>query len=125
MNEKITVPSVFGEDISLKDSLSKIEKTLSDMAEAQEEYQHEKELNLAELMDWKTHNHCVVHDEGDASHLEPYANSKNGRTQFAAIILEFPEAMQEFYVLEGEWQPVRPTQGNILDAVLRINDVSV
>jgi len=62
--------------------------------------------------------------------FNPYADTdRNGLAQFAAILLKFPEAMAcQFSTVclsDGSMltrnTPVKPTQANILDEILKLN----
>jgi len=95
----------------------------------------EKSLKLAELMGWKPKwNNMAC--EGvpkifDYGFLEPYASGNNGRAQFAAILLKFPEVMgrHDLYMWNhpngAAIGATEPTQANILDEILRMNGVDV
>ena len=63
---------------------------------------------------------------------EPYSDSDEGRAQFAAILLKFPEVMARFVEVDvssdgSDFVRLRykPTQACILDAVLVINGVEL
>ena len=98
----------------------------------------EKSLKLAELMGWKPKwNNMAC--EGvpkifDYGFLEPYASGNNGRAQFAAILLKFPEVMARWcYITKDDENKfdttgaiiVQPYQGAILDEILRMNGVEL
>jgi len=106
--------------------------------------EQEKSLALAKLMKWKPYlwNGIYVIDKGgiptrgkyisgySRENLCPYSPNKEGRAQFAAILLEFPEAMCEMIVPDGalylklRFKDTESTQSNFLDEVLRLNGVN-
>ena len=103
----------------------------------------DKSLKMAELMGVTI---CVGHTSAinDCNGLSigkewhPYDDWVEGRSQFAAILLKFPEVMLRFkwryrpIVLDAEskarakkiWN-IQPTQANILDEILRMNGVNM
>jgi len=64
--------------------------------------------------------------------LEPYEQGSIGLTQFATVLLKFPEVMMRFAIdneqdrwlgdEDGELFHGKSTQENILNEVLRVND---
>jgi hypothetical protein len=107
--------------------------------------EEQKSLKLAELMKWfifeSQHGDYRIQKTGDVLRtetLEPYCKDSNtGLAQFAAILLKFPEMMEEYCQgIKGHgfmrwsesdkdfvWLP--PTQANILDEILRMNGVDI
>ena len=106
----------------------------------------QKSLKLAELMGWSVKQHKIrtilgkdrvdfsldfdVNDEPFDSDMwmQPYANSKDGLAQFAAILLRFIEVMgtidsTQLPAISPLWDR-KPTQANILDEILRMNGVN-
>lgn len=108
--------------------------------------EHEKSLKLAELMGWKVETveewhwpqfiSVVPYGCSSTNSLRPYDESPDGRAQFAAILLRFPEVFESFVEqsVEGTnidgteqcadfWPNGEPTQANLLDAILRMNGI--
>jgi len=98
--------------------------------------EHEKLLKLAELMAWKV----AVSDEylkvdkfgnGVFTPFNPYTRGQDGLSQFAAILLKFPQVMMQFAfdkekdrwlgTVDGDLFHGEPTQENILDEILRMH----
>jgi hypothetical protein len=122
-----------------------------------------KSLALAELMGWEirpSHIHPDLADEivdygelFEIATLAPYVVTPNGLAQFAAILLKFPEVMDNFFKVDGEKQhgivafngqfwvrcegeieenyehftdeSAHPTQANLLDEILRMNGIKI
>jgi len=92
--------------------------------------EQEKSLKLAELMGWSIFEGKRFLHTGEE--LEPYADTRSGLAQFAAILLKFPEAMTSYgmkcdgsvYLCDSP-DDCPPTQTNILDEILRMNGVDV
>lgn len=92
----------------------------------------EKGVILAKLMNWTVNNEMqtnydLVKQTGHESFapLCPYSDCKEGRSQFAAILLEFSETLCEFVVADGDYivletrfQDKDFTQANFLDEVV-------
>jgi hypothetical protein len=85
--------------------------------------EEEKSLALAYLMGWEV----IRHESGSLlrvpdkrarikEYLCPYDGGVIGRSQFAAILLDNMEVLQEPAFLD-----VLPTQANILDEILRMH----
>ena len=105
------------------------------------EIEKQKSLALAGLVGWELQNSrllpsqppCIYHNAGavECLMLDPYNDTdRNGLAQFAAILLKFPEAMAcQFSTVclsDGSMltrnTPVKPTQANILDEILKLNN---
>jgi len=104
---------------------------------------HNKIRALATLMDIPVYQHenCKTCDEygyrwfitRDVEY-DPY-NGVTGLAQFAAILLKFPQWVDEFHTKtkqgmttafhQGWWHDLPPTQENILDEILSMNGVEV
>ena len=80
-----------------------------------------KSLKLVELMGWVLFKESVsFYDTGKTAtgpQLCPYEDTVEGRAQFAAILLQFPEVMQrvDFSVGHRNWQEY------ILDEILAMH----
>ena len=99
----------------------------------------EKSLKLAELMGWTTQDsslgyHYITSKAFNACVLAPYTEGEEniGRCQFAAILLKFPEVMNNSNLVWWDSYNdcqnedyVEPTQANILDEILRMNGVEL
>ena len=96
--------------------------------------EQEKSLKLAELMEWETRLTCIVKNAPSSvkvyadkesgigfAELQPYSKEEIGLSQFAAILLKFPEVME----FSTEWTYNKPTQANILNEILRMNGVEI
>jgi len=87
----------------------------------------QKSLLLAKLMKW------VVLYDGDKPYVEhnalwlvPYEDNIHGKALFSEIFLEFPEVMLRFTAGPDAYgYVVKPTQGRILDEILRMNGYDV
>jgi len=102
----------------------------------------EKSLKLAELMGWETGFDELMgwqwNKGGVGECLRPYETDILGLSQFAAILLKFREVMLHFkwryrpIVLDAEskvrakkiWN-MQPTQTNILNEILRMNNYEI
>ena len=109
--------------------------------------QEDKSIELAKLMGW-------LHEDEESTApwiwlqwLEPYNNTRIGRSQFAAILLRFPEVIEKFVCTEGHkhlncttkeqydgygglfqgFIPVEKpfTQESVLDEILKMNGVEI
>jgi len=87
----------------------------------------EKSLKFADIMG------CHITAESTQLYI-PYSNEALGLAQFAEILLKFPEVMTirtpykrvtDDYIEVSLWSIKEPTQENILDEVLRLNDVDI
>ena len=103
----------------------------------------EKSLALAKLMGWELRSN---HERIEAGMVDfeitndpnltgtilcPYKSNPTGLSQFAAILLKYPEVMvSKGRLFKGDptsyntWEK-EPTQQNILDEILRMNGVEV
>jgi len=102
-------------------------------------HETEKSLKLAELMGWdvvrrpQRDERVIISDYGrnlgGNVTLCPYRNTVSGCSQFALILLRFPEVMNEVKDMSMSSETygigVEPTQANILDEILRMNDVNI
>jgi len=111
--------------------------------------EREKSLKLAKLMGWRVDKDgCAYLFDSGFQPVNPYDTGAFGLSQFAAILLRFPDVMQRFIVEEEfdglndvmQWLRVRqdvtcrrgeyidvkrmlgaPTQADILDEILRMS----
>jgi len=104
------------------------------------EIEKQKSLALAELMGLKYHapydkdeyitikptSSHIQREFGEDVKYKPYASDEEGLAQFAAILLKFPEVMPYFVNNDGtvstKLEYGEPTQVNILDEILRMNN---
>lgn len=95
----------------------------------------EKSLGLARLMGIVTEDRGLLCVQGTFAGdqyngmpeiWQPYAQNKNGLAQFAAILLRFPDVMHRFGCCEAhDFDEIAATQTNILDEILRMNEVEL
>jgi hypothetical protein len=88
----------------------------------------EKSLELAELMGWdvQTDQGITTMPAPSRDILCPYDTYLNGRAQFADILLEYTEVMHKLTSGTNRfWHGCKPTQANILDEILRMNNIEI
>jgi len=86
----------------------------------------EKSLKLAKLMRWRVDKDgCTYLFDSGLQPVNPYDTGAYGLSQFAAILLKFPEMMlvwQRYFDPDSQ-EPryiLEPTQAIILDEILRM-----
>lgn len=87
----------------------------------------EKAFLLAELMGWEVYAVGKIYTIAITEKLNPYDSKSNeGLSQFAAILLKFPEVMRyPEYFTDDERNWIKPTQSQILDTILEMNGVEL